>query len=191
MNGGCEELQLDLLGVVDDQPSHVHLTALARQGYSYLGPVQNLPSAHGDAMFVVGIGKPSVREIIAGRLMDFGMSSIALVHPKSVVGSASVIGAGSVVCGGVQISTNVTLGAHVHLNPAAVIGHDVKIANFVSVNPGAVISGDVEIDKGALIGAGAVVLQGLHIGVGAVVGAGAVVVRDVAPGSIVKGVPAR
>ncbi|RIX98782.1 antibiotic acetyltransferase [Aureimonas flava] len=41
------------------------------------------------------------------------------------------------------------------------------------------------------IGHGAVVLPGVRVGTGAVVGAGAVVTRDVAPYTIVAGVPAR
>jgi acetyltransferase-like isoleucine patch superfamily enzyme len=49
----------------------------------------------------------------------------------------------------------------------------------------------VRVRSGASIGSGAVVLGGVTIGEGAVVGAGAVVTRDVAPGEVVAGVPAR
>ncbi|MBL0029985.1 MAG: hypothetical protein IPO95_13315 [Rhodanobacteraceae bacterium] len=45
--------------------------------------------------------------------------------------------------------------------------------------------------SGASIGAGAVVLPGLVIGNGAMVGAGSVVTRDVPPGKLVLGNPAR
>jgi acetyltransferase-like isoleucine patch superfamily enzyme len=47
------------------------------------------------------------------------------------------------------------------------------------------------VKRGASIGSGAVILCGLTIGEGALVGAGAVVTRDVAPGEVVAGVPAR
>ncbi|MCC6710507.1 MAG: hypothetical protein IT492_23345 [Gammaproteobacteria bacterium] len=50
---------------------------------------------------------------------------------------------------------------------------------------------DIVIGNDVFIGAAAVVLPGVTIGDHAVVAAGAVVVRDVAPGAIVGGVPAR
>lgn len=49
----------------------------------------------------------------------------------------------------------------------------------------------VRIGKDAWLGARAVVLPGVTIGDGAVVAAGAVVTRDVAPMTVVAGVPAR
>ena len=47
------------------------------------------------------------------------------------------------------------------------------------------------VERGAAIGSGALVLGGVRIGQGALVGAGAVVTRDVEPGEIVAGNPAR
>jgi acetyltransferase-like isoleucine patch superfamily enzyme len=47
------------------------------------------------------------------------------------------------------------------------------------------------VERRAALGSGAVVLGGVRIGAGALVGAGAVVTRDVAPGEVVAGVPAR
>lgn len=56
---------------------------------------------------------------------------------------------------------------------------------------GPITSGKVVIEDGAWIGAGAIILPGVTIGRRAVVAAGAVVSRDVAPGTVVAGVPAR
>jgi acetyltransferase-like isoleucine patch superfamily enzyme len=49
----------------------------------------------------------------------------------------------------------------------------------------------VVIEDDCWLGAGAVVIDGVRIGRGSVVAAGAVVIEDVAPYSIVAGVPAR
>ena len=49
----------------------------------------------------------------------------------------------------------------------------------------------VVVEDDALIGANAVVLEGIRVGKGAVVAAGAIVTKDVAPYTVVAGVPAR
>ncbi|CAN5771158.1 sugar O-acetyltransferase [soil metagenome] len=49
----------------------------------------------------------------------------------------------------------------------------------------------ISIADGAWIGGGAIVLPGISIGRDAIVGAGAVVTRDVEPGTVVAGNPAR
>lgn len=50
---------------------------------------------------------------------------------------------------------------------------------------------ETTVEAGASLGSGSIVLGGVRIGAGALVGAGAVVTRDVAPGAIVVGNPAR
>lgn len=181
-----------LLGVLDDSPSALNLERLAARGIPHLGAVGDwIAAASTPASYVVAIGNPTVRADIASTLDAAGFEPAVVIHPRSGLGSAVSVGAGTVVCAGVEVSTNVTLGRHVHVNPNATVGHDSAIGDFVSVNPGAVISGDVQIGRGALVGAGAVVLQGLEIGEGATIGAGACVVRSVEPGVVVKGVPAR
>lgn len=181
----------ELIGVVDDAPAAIQLERLADRRVQYLGGLAALLRAQAPLEYVVGIGSPHVRERIAARLDASGFTAATLVHPAACVGSRTQLTEGVVICGGAQISTNVRVGRHVHVNPNATIGHDSRLDGFVSINPAAVVSGEVEIGPRALIGAAAVVLQNLTIGADAVVGAAACVTRNVAPGATVKGVPAR
>jgi sugar O-acyltransferase (sialic acid O-acetyltransferase NeuD family) len=177
-----------LLGVVDDAPSEVNLERLRQRDVPFLGPLGVIPS---HAWVALAVGSPGARAGLDARLVGRCAGFAALVHPTAVVGSGHHAGEGAIVCAHASIGTNVTLGRHVHLNPHAVIGHDAQLGDCVSVNPNATISGECMLESAVLVGAGAVVLQGLRVGSGALVGACACVARDVAPGTTVKGVPAR
>jgi UDP-2-acetamido-3-amino-2,3-dideoxy-glucuronate N-acetyltransferase len=123
------------------------------------------------------------------------------------------IGAGTRIGPFVEISRGVTVGERckvqshsyicdgVDIRDEVFIGHGVVFVNDnyprATTDSGALQSQDdwellrTEICRRATIGSGATILGGLSIGEGATIGAGAVVTRDVAPGEIVAGNPAR
>lgn len=192
VDAGTTELRT--AGVVDDHPSALALERLWARGVRYLGTIDEWLAGlePGDeTRHLIGVGHPVVRRKLDERLTAAGRLAATVVHPSASVGSQVVLGEGSVVCGGVQVSTNVHLGRHVHLNPNATVGHDARLDDFVSVNPAATVSGECRIREATLLGAASVVLQGLTVGERATVGAAACVVRDVPGGETVKGVPAR
>lgn len=180
-----------LLGVLDDAPAETDLERIYARGMRFLGSTQAWLDGGNEASYVVGVGAPATRRSIAERFELAGLTAATLIHPRAQAGTSTRIGLGSVVCAGAVISTNVTIGRHVHLNPNSTIGHDTELGDFVSINPGAVISGDCRVEHESLVGASGTVLQGLVVGQGAIVGASACVVRDVPPRTTVKGVPAR
>lgn len=182
--------KFELLGIVDSAPSLANLARLAARGIPYLGTVSDWLATGHSAQYLIGIGSPIAREQLDRQFQAVGLSAATVVHPAATIGSSVRIDDGAVVCAGVQVSTNVVVGRHVHLNPNSTIGHDSVLHDFVSVNPAATISGDVVVGSRSMIGAAAVILQGLTVGTDAIVGASSCVVRNVESGLTVKGVPA-
>lgn len=183
--------RIEVVGVGDDRPSDANRDRLARRGYRILGTIDEVLTARPSGAYLLGVGNPQVKSLIASRLDMAGWRALRVTHPAANVGSVDFIGEGAIICGGVQLSTNTSIGRHVHLNPNSTVGHDSVLHDFVSVNPGAIVSGDVEIGPGVLIGAGAVVLQGLTIAADTLVGASACVTKDIAEATVLVGVPAK
>lgn len=141
--------------------------------------------------YLVAIGDAGARLRLAVDLDANGLSTVTMVHPSAVVASDVGLGGGTMVGPLVTLSCAVDAGDHCQVHYNVTIGHDTCLDDGVTVLPGANVAGKVTIGRGATIGSGAVVLQGLTVGAAAMVGAGAVVTRDVSPGDVVVGSPAR
>ncbi|MET0822414.1 MAG: DapH/DapD/GlmU-related protein [Aeromicrobium sp.] len=92
-------------------------------------------------------------------------------------------GCTAVVVGGIEIGDDVMIGPNVQLISG---GHSLDPETRRTVSTCA----PVRIGRGAWLGAGSTILPGVTVGDDAVVAAGAVVTKDVAPRTLVGGVPA-
>ena len=123
------------------------------------------------------------------------------------------IGAGSRIGPFVEIQRDVIIGERCKISSHSFLCSGVEIGDEVFVGHGVVFTNDkypratttegalqteedwvlerTRVSRRAAIGSGAVILSGITIGEEAIVGAGAVVTRDVAPGAVVAGSPAR
>lgn len=112
-----------------------------------------------------------------------------LPHAGIRIGRDSLVGEYSVIRG----QGGVTIGDRVYTSPFT----QIIAVNHVFDDPGrpfieqGITAQGIVIEDDVWLGSGAVVTDGVHIGKGAVVAAGAVVTRDVAPHTVVGGVPAR
>lgn len=109
---------------------------------------------------------------------------LAFFAPKGIkVGHNSIVGNDCFLDGrlGLEIGNNVNIGGHVQI---FTVGHDPNSPTFGTKG------GPVRIADRAYIASRATILPNVDIGEGAVVAAGAVVSKDVAPYTIVGGVPA-
>lgn len=146
------------------------------------------------ARFVLAIGSDrshAMREAILARAGLHDASFATLVHPAAGVSARADVAAGCCIGFGASVAGRCRLGAHAWVGPTSVIGHDSVLEPFAMMAPRATISGGVRVGRGAYVGSCAVVRQGIAIGAGALVGLGAVVVKNVPPGAVVAGNPAR
>ena len=179
----------DLLGHVDDNRD---LDGAEVGGLPVVGPTDWLLSH--DVATVVTIGSPknfSLRAEIVSRLGLPDSRFATIVHPAATLASSTTVGDGTVISAACVTTADVTIGSHVAMMPACVLTHDDVIESFVTMGAGVRLAGTVTIESGAYIGAGALVREGCRIGRGALIGMGAVVTRDVPPGEVWAGVPAR
>lgn len=122
------------------------------------------------------------------------------VSTRAVVGRGSVLGQGVYVGPGVRIGRGCRIQNQVSIYEGVTLEDEVFVgpsAAFTNVrNPRAHVSRRDEflptlVGRRATVGANATVVCGVRIGERAFVGAGAVVTRDVPPGVLVLGAPAR
>lgn len=105
----------------------------------------------------------------------------AVIMMGAVLNIGAIIGEGTMVDMNAVVGARGTLGKNVHLGACSVVA---GVLEPPSATP-------VIVEDDVVIGANCVLLEGVKVGKGAVVAAGSVVTKDVAPGTVVAGSPAR
>lgn len=161
------------------------------QGLPILGSIEWLLK-NPEVAVVIAIGSSSVRKNVADQLKNKTNNPFAtLIHPGAWVGRQVNVAEGSIICAGALITTDVSIGRHVHVNIGCTIGHDALLHDFVTLNPSVCLSGHVEIGSGVEMGTGSIVIPHLVIGEWSIIGAGTVVTKVIPSKVTAVGVPAR
>jgi len=124
-----------------------------------------------------------------------------LIGDETRIGAFVEIQAGAHIGSRCKISSHSFICSGVSIEDEVFVGHGVMFTNDreprAATDDGELLTNDdwelipTRVCRRASIGSGAVILPGVTIGEGAMVAAGAVVTRNVEPGAVVAGCPAR
>lgn len=160
-----------------------------------------------------GSGSPEAATAVTVVGEDAVVGCHTVVNVGAVLGARSWVGDHCLVREGSRLGVDSSIGHACTIGRDCVVGDRVRMQGYVGLASGVVVeddcffgaqvivnggvtmgsrpSGPPVLRRGAKLGSGSQVLPGIEVGEGAVVGAGSVVVHDVAPGTTVRGVPAR
>ncbi len=124
-------------------------------------------------------------------LTELGCEVVNIIDKTAIVSSRSQLGNGVFVGKMAIVNAGVTVGNNVVINTKALVEHGCFIGNHCNISTNTTLNGDVIVEDYAFVGSSSVVNGQLRIGEKSMVGSGAVVIRNVAPRTVVAGVPAK
>ena len=179
----------DVIGYVVDREYGLPGTLINER--PILGDFDWLRQHANDVHVICSIGAPQHRRQLVLRAKELGCRFCSVVHPCAVMTRWVKMGDGVVITAGCNITNQISLGNHVHVNLASTIGHNSILEDFVTLAPGAHISGNVTLGEGCYVGTGANIIEKIKVGAWSIVGAGSTIIKDVPANTTVFGVPGR
>ena len=141
--------------------------------------------------FICAIGDPKAKlavcELLRGRAAQF----TNIIHPSVKVMSRTILGRGVLLCYHSWIGPDVHIGDFVTINSASSCGHAVVVEDGCTISAHCDSTGHGHLERGVFLGTHAAVLPRIRVGAFAKIAAGSVAFRNVKPGDVVVGVPAK
>lgn len=172
-----EGLDLDVLGIVDSNPSVGSLDGI---------PVFNKKQL--EKMYLNGlrqvhicIGNGPAKKVVAEQLKKIGFKIISLVSKTAHISKTSIVGDGVFVGPHTLLGREVVIGDFCQINHGTTIAHHSNIGSGTFIADGCMIAGTVTIGTDCSLGIGVVINRGLDIGFDVSIPSGAVVIDDISP----------
>lgn len=157
-------------------------------------PILGSPSDYGPVAgdgFLLAIGIPGVRRLVAEALESRGATFLTLVHPSAIVATTAALGTGTVVCPYAVVSDRARVGHCALMNYHSSLGHDASAGDFTVLSPYATLGGNAHVRDDVFMGLHATVGPGRTIGSRSKISANSCALTDVPTDSIVYGSPGR
>lgn len=184
------DMRWRIAGVLDDA---THPAGATHLGFPFVGGREAIPGllANGVRKVIVAIGDNAHRLAVADALEQAGMKLATVIHPTAILSKDCQVGPGSFVHALAIVGPECSVGRCAIIMPYVSVGHESRLGDGVQLAPGVHLGGNTTLGSRCFIGPGAVTHPGVVIGDDATIGANSVVHKDVAPGVILAGNPAR
>lgn len=141
--------------------------------------------------FVITVGEPSVRKLLAEKVKRAGYSLATLVDQTAVIADTVTMEEGCIVYAYAIISSDTTIHENCLIMFQSIIGHHAVVGKNCVICPKATVGGHSTVGEQTFLGLGSSMIQGAKIGENVIVGLGSMVFRDIPDGATVVGNPAR
>lgn len=141
--------------------------------------------------YSIGINNSKIRKEIDNKLKSINAIPATLIHSSAIIGNNVSISDGVVLGPGSIITSNVSIGRHVHLNTHASVNQGSTIGDYCTLSPGVKVCGDVNVGECVQFGANSTIINFKNVGNNITLGAGTVIISDIPDDVTVIGVPGR
>lgn len=141
--------------------------------------------------FLLAVGSPEGRKLVAGRLLARGAEFLTLIHPTAKVFRTAKLGQGVIVYPFVMLSSYVEVGDFCLFNAYSGCGHDARVGAYAVFCPYAVSLGFSEVGEGCMLASHAMLAPKKRLGRNAVVSANSAALRNAPDDAFVCGVPGK
>jgi sugar O-acyltransferase (sialic acid O-acetyltransferase NeuD family) len=155
-----------------------------------VGTSEDMLSLERGALVFVAIGDNQIRSDRLLKLLNKGLKSPILIHPKAYVSTRALLGEGTVVAANAVINAFTHIEVGVIINSGAIVEHDCHIKSFAHICPASSLAGTVTVGAKSWIGLGSKINQQLKIGENSLIGSGSTVVRELPDNIVAYGSPA-
>ncbi|MDA7951211.1 MAG: acetyltransferase [Pirellulaceae bacterium] len=129
-------------------------------------------------VFLLALGKPSLRKLVTKTLLDKGADFITYRHKTAVVAPTATLGQGTVLYPFSTVSHAAQLGDFTHLSLYASAGHDAKVGPYSYLSPYATLNGNASIGQEVFMATHSSVAPSVHVGPRSIVSSSTPVLRE-------------